>query len=85
MEIGGTILLIIINVLCAISGIGGGGIKAPLIMFFHYFSAKEAMALSSFAIVTSSTVRFFWNFKERNPIKPQCSAVDYTLIMVMMP
>ena len=68
-----------------IAGVGGGGVAIPLIMVFFHFKTKEAIAISSFTILTTTTARFLLNFKEKHPEKPNVCVIDYGLSTIMMP
>lgn len=68
-----------------VAGIGGGGVAIPLAMYFFNLSTKPAIAISSFAIMVSTLARFFFNFNERHPEKPQMCCIDYSITNVMMP
>jgi uncharacterized membrane protein YfcA len=71
--------------LSSIAGIGGGGIAVPLAMTFFNLSMKPAIAISSFSIMWSTLARFFYNFAEKHPEKPQMTVIDYGMTNVMMP
>ena len=71
--------------LCTVAGIGGGGIAVSLIIAFFQFTTKPAVAISSFTILICTTMRFFYNFKAKNPDKPRMNLLDYSLASVMMP
>ena len=68
-----------------VAGIGGGGVAIPLAMYFFNLSTKPAIAISSFSIMISTLARFFYNFNERHPEKPNCACIDYNMTNVMMP
>jgi uncharacterized membrane protein YfcA len=38
-----------------------------------------------FTIVTSTIFRFIYQFKQKNPMKPQMTLIDYGLASIMMP
>ena len=67
-----------------VAGIGGGGVAIPLAMYFFNLSTKPAIAISSFSIMISTLARFFYNFNERHPEKPNCACIDYNMTNVMM-
>ena len=46
---------------------------------------KKAIAISSFSIFVGTLTRFFYNWKERHPEKPNMGSLDYGLSNVMMP
>lgn len=81
----GTFVFSLIMCLSNVAGIGGGGVAIPLAMYFFNLSTKPAIAISSFSIMVSTLARFFYNFNERHPEKPQCCCIDYNMTNVMMP
>lgn len=81
----GTFVFSLIMLLSNVAGIGGGGVAIPLAMYFFNLSTKPAIAISSFAIMVSTLARFFFNFNERHPEKPQSACIDYSMTNVMMP
>ena len=81
----GTFVFSLIMCLSNVAGIGGGGVAIPLAMYFFNLSTKPAIAISSFAIMISTLARFFYNFNERHPDKPNCCCIDYNMTNVMMP
>ena len=74
-----------IMALCTVAGIGGGGIATSMLIAFFKFDTKPAVAISSFSILICTTMRFFYNFKTRNPEKPHMNVLDYGLASIMMP
>lgn len=79
--------------LSTVAGIGGGGVAIPLAMYFFDLRMasksdlplKPAISISSLSILIVTTARFIFNFNEKHPEKPQCTAIDYGLTNVMMP
>lgn len=84
IEIGGTVVLMILMSLAVMSGIGGGGIIVPLLMIFYSLNTKEAVAVSGFTILTGSITRFFMTWSEKHPTK-DAVVVDYSVTNVMLP
>ena len=74
-----------IMALCTVAGIGGGGIANSMLIAFFKFDTKPAVAISSFSILVCTTMRFFYNFRTKNPEKPQMNVLDYGLASIMMP
>lgn len=81
----GLALFAFVMALCNIAGIGGGGVAVPLIMAFFKFDTKAAVALSSFTILMGSITRFIYNYRDKNPDKPNVVLIDYSLAVIMMP
>jgi uncharacterized membrane protein YfcA len=81
----GTFLFACFMCLANVSGIGGGGIAIPMIIYFFNLDFKPALAISSFSILMASLARYFFNFDERHPEKPGCTTIDYNVATVMMP
>jgi len=71
--------------LCTVSGIGGGAIDFSMLIAFFKFETKPSVAISSFVILICTIMRFFYNFKVRNPEKPGMNVLDYSLASIMMP
>lgn len=84
MEIIGTFVLTILNVLTAISGIGGGGIVVPLLMVFFELQTKKAVAVSGFIILLVSICRYVTTLKHRHPDK-DATTIEYGLTNLMLP
>ena len=85
LEIVGIFVFGFIMALCTVAGIGGGGIALSMLMAFFKFDTKPAVAISSFSILVCTTMRYFYNFRTRNPEKPQMNVLDYGLASLMMP
>ena len=84
LEILGSCLVAIFIPLAIISGLGGGAIVIPMLMFFFKVKQREAIAISTFSIFAGSITRFLVNYKKRHPNK-DAPCVDYSVISVMMP
>jgi len=84
-EVAGSFVFALVMLLSNVGGIGGGGVAIPLVMVFFNFSMKPAIAISSFSIMCSTLARFFFNFGERHPEKPNSTSIDYGMTNVMMP
>lgn len=84
-EIVGTVVFALFMCIANLSGIGGGGIAIPMIIYFFELEFKQSVAISSFSILMSSLARFFYNLRERHPEKPSCVTIDYNVATVMMP
>jgi uncharacterized membrane protein YfcA len=85
IEWAGILVFSFVMALCNIAGIGGGGIAIPLIIAFFHFETKSAVAISSFTILVCTAMRYIYNFRDRNPEKPDTVVVDYSLAVIMMP
>jgi uncharacterized membrane protein YfcA len=70
--------------LCNVAGIGGGAIDQPIMQEFFKFEIKEAIAISNLVILCGSVARFIYTWKVRNPVKPYCTVVDYSLATIMI-
>jgi len=73
--------------LCTVAGIGGGGVANSMLIYFFKFETKPAVAISSFSILVCTTMRFFYNFRTKNPDKGKShmNVLDYGLASIMMP
>ena len=85
IEIGGLFVFGFIMALCVIAGIGGGGIATSMLEAFFKFNTKPAVAVSSFSILVCTTMRFFYNFNTKHPLKKHMNVLDYSLATIMMP
>lgn len=74
----------IIGALNNVAGIGGGGLEISFTMLFFVMSTKEAISLSSFAIICSSLARYVQTIKWKHPEK-DAVVIDYNIAAVMMP
>lgn len=81
----GTMVFALFMCVANLSGIGGGGIAIPMLIYFFELEFKQSVAVSSFSILISSLARFFFNLRERHPEKPGCVTIDYNVATVMMP
>ena len=61
LEFWGFIAVIAMLWITNVAGIGGGGTVVPVLMIFHKFDAKDAIALSNFSIFLSSIIRYVVN------------------------
>ena len=77
-------MLTIIGAINNVAGIGGGGLEISFTMLFFVMTTKEAISLSSFAIMCSSLARFVQTFNWKHPEKDAC-IIDYSIATVMMP
>jgi uncharacterized membrane protein YfcA len=50
--------LTLVGAINNVAGIGGGGLEISFTMLFFVMTTKEAISLSSFAIICSSFARF---------------------------
>ena len=51
---------------------------------FFKFQIKEAIAISNLVILCGAIARFIYTWKIRNPVKPNCTVVDYSLATIMI-
>ena len=63
MEIAGLATFSFIMALCVVAGLGGGGIAVSILIGFFKFTTKPAVALSTFSILISAIMRFFYSWK----------------------
>lgn len=78
------IVLTVVGALNNVAGIGGGGLEISFTMLFFVMTTKEAICLSSFAIICSSFARFVQTFRDKHPEKDSC-IIDYNIATIMMP
>ena len=85
-EFFGFLAVIAILWITNVGGIGGGGTVVPILMIFHKFDAKNAIALSNFSIFLSSIIRYIINSPQPHPLKDGKGVlVDYNLAILMLP
>ena len=84
IEVGGTLVLTVLMAMAVMAGIGGGGVIVPLLMVFYHLETKEAIAVSSFTILTGSVTRFIITWREKHPSKVAV-CIDYGITNVMLP
>lgn len=84
LEIGGTFVLMILQTLAVMSGLGGGGIVVPLLMAFFDFDARRTVAISGFTILIGGISRFFLTYKNKHPLK-DATTIEYSLVNIMLP
>ena len=85
IEAAGCVIFAFFKLFATVGGIGGGGVTAPIAMYFFKLDTKSAIALSSFAIAISTLATYIFNLNLRPPEKPGCVTLDYGLAIVMMP
>ena len=83
-EIAGFIVLTIIGAINSVAGVGGGGIEISFTMLFFVMTTKEAIGLSSFAIICSCLARYLQTLKWKHPEK-DAVVIDYNIATIMMP
>jgi uncharacterized membrane protein YfcA len=77
-------MLTVVGAINNVAGIGGGGLEISFTMLFFVMTTKEAICLSSFAIICSSMARYIQTFTFKHPEKDSC-IIDYNIATVMMP
>jgi hypothetical protein len=85
VEVGGYFVFAILKTLSTVAGIGGGGKSVPILIAMFGFDAKQAVAISGFAIFITTMSAFAINFKKKHPEKPNVVVIDYNLVTIMMP
>ena len=70
-----------------LGGAAGAGLVVPIAIYFFKFDAKNAITLSNFSTLLSSTVRLIAKRKWKHPLKAKQGAViiDYDLGAIMLP
>lgn len=56
----------------------------PFTMLLYVMTTKEAICLTSFALICTSLARFLQTFNDGHPEKDAC-VIDYNIATVMMP
>eukprot|EP00397_Hematodinium_sp_SG-2012_P039745 GEMP01043440.1.p1 GENE.GEMP01043440.1~~GEMP01043440.1.p1 ORF type:complete len:525 (+),score=101.45 GEMP01043440.1:214-1788(+) len=81
----GTILITVTAMLCAVAGMGGGGVYVPLMLLLLGLSTKEAVPLSQVMILGGSLVNIFMFAGDRHPKFPNRPRIDYEVVMLLNP
>ncbi len=76
------ISLLLIGIVCAGVGVGGGGLFVPLLIAIAKFDPKNSVALSNALIAGGSIGNYLQLSRKRNVQKP---LVDYDLALLMEP
>ena len=77
--------ILILSVLTTISGIGGGGIFIPYLMFSMNFSLLESVPLAITIILADCIVRMLLLYKLPNPNNPDRYLMDLTPSNIIVP
>lgn len=77
--------ILILSVLTTISGIGGGGIFIPYLMFSMNFSLLESVPLAITIILADCIVRMLLLYKLPNPNNPERYLMDLTPSNIIVP
>lgn len=83
-EVWGTFVIMILQTLATISGLGGGGIIIPMLMAFFNFDTMKAVTISCFTIFCGGIIRFIMTIDTKHPTK-NAVVIEYGLVNVMIP
>ena len=85
MEIIGIVVIVLISMLAAASGIGGGQILVPLSIILLQFEAKQAIALSNGIILCNGLVKTIVGICRKHPTIKSKTLIDYNIVILLMP
>ena len=85
MEIVGLILMFCLISMSNAGGLSGAGSNIPIMLIFFNFTMAQAVPVSAFVAVCSTTFRFILNYNQRHPNKPERVCINYEIIMLTMP
>lgn len=83
-EIIGTIILVILCVISAAAGVGGGALIVPLCLMLFDFDTKQAVALSNGLIFFLGLVKFFVGLSRKHPKIPHKALIDYNIVLIFI-
>ena len=85
IEIIGIVVIVLISMLAAASGIGGGQILVPLSIILLQFEAKQAIALSNGIILCNGLVKTIVGICRKHPTIKSKTLIDYNIVLILMP
>lgn len=74
-----------LSIITTISGIGGGGIFIPYLMFFNDFTLEESVPLAITIILGDSVIRMLLLYNLPNPDEPKRYLMDLTPSNIIVP
>ena len=77
------LLVFTISCLAAVSGIGGGVLFVPLMLFVLEFSSIDSVATSSVLVFFGQTIKVLVGFRSRHPLADR-PVVDWQVITVVI-
>jgi len=80
-----TILITITAMLCAVAGLGGGGVYVPLLLLLGGLSPKEAVPLSQVMIVGGAIVNVLMFMGDSHPKFKERPRIDFEIVMMLNP
>ena len=83
-EIIGTVILIVLSMLAAAAGIGGGALMVPILLMLFDFDTKGAVALANGIIFFSGIVKFFVGIRRTHPEIPHKTLIDYNVVLIFI-
>jgi uncharacterized membrane protein YfcA len=83
-EIFGTVILVILCVLSAAAGIGGGPLIVPICLMVFEFDTKQSVALSNGLIFFLGLIKFFVGLTRKHPTIKHKSLIDYNIVLIFV-
>ena len=78
-------MMSLLIVLCNAGGLSGSGICIPVLLIFFKMNMDEAVPISVFIAVCGTLMRFFLNFNQMHPNKPNRLSLNYEIVLIAMP
>jgi len=83
-DILGIFIILICSILASSTGIGGGSLLTPFIIYVFGFDTHEAIPLSKLTVFATCLVSFFTTLNVKNP-KRDAFALDYNVAGIILP
>lgn len=84
-EIIGIIIFVLMAMMSAAAGVGGGSIMVPILLIFFNFSTKEAVALTNGLIFFSGIVKFLLSLRKKHPKIKHRTIIEYNMVLIIIP
>lgn len=85
MELIGTIVMAFLIALSNAGGLSGAGSNIPIMLIFFDLNMNEAVPISAFVAVSATLFRFYLNYNQRHPKRPERICINYEVVEITMP
>jgi uncharacterized membrane protein YfcA len=83
-EIFGVVILVILCVVSAAAGVGGGALIVPICLMIFDFDTKQAVALSNGLIFFLGLIKFFVGLTRKHPVIKHKTLRDYNIVLIFI-
>lgn len=83
-EIFGTVIFVLLAMLSAAAGIGGGALMVPILLMMFDFDTKQSVALANGIIFFSGAVKFFVGIRRTHPKIPHRTLINYNVVLIFI-